>query len=233
MGAEAVAKEGERDVAEACEDNYDGEPGHALNNESESQRVNDLPDFPGIDVVLVDISVVPTHHEIVCRGHDPCRANCIVRANVRYDGDFAGKADVGEQELAEKWRKGPSNEPEPDGVEEQLVAAICVLFPSSKFVIDSERNTLLEAISSPSCEANNVSIHLQTQGHVKVLGNVRFRPKLLVAIFVKVRDLLDCRPAKDSIVTNERRNIAIGNSVADCSVNKVGEEGDAIRVSWW
>jgi hypothetical protein len=56
-------------------------------------------------------------------------------------------------------------------------------------------------------------------------------PELLVAVLVKVRDLLNGRPAEDGVVADKGRNIAVGNGVADGGVDEVGEECDTNFVS--
>jgi len=98
----------------------------------------DLPDFPAVDVVLVEVPIVPTESEVICRCHDPRRADGVVRSDVRDDRNFAREADVREQELTEQRRKRTLEDPEANRVEEQLVAAICVLLPSGKFIVDGQ-----------------------------------------------------------------------------------------------
>jgi hypothetical protein len=97
-----------------------------------------LPNSPAVDIVLIEVSIVPADRDVVRCGHDPCRADGVVCSDVRDDCDFARKADVGEQKLSKQRREGASNEPEPERVEQQLVAAVCVLLPASKFIVDSK-----------------------------------------------------------------------------------------------
>jgi len=68
---------------------------------------------------------------------------------------------------------------------------------------------------------------IQLERHLKVLRNVRFGPKLLVAVLVEVADLLNGGPAKDGVVTDERGDVAVADGVLDGRVDEVGEEGDA------
>jgi hypothetical protein len=133
VGSEAVAQDSEGDVSEACEDNHDGEPVDGVSKIASYEKTmeeHDLPNFPGIDVVLVNISIVPPNRKVVCSRHDPSSANRVVRANVGDNGDFTREANIREQELAEKRRKRTSYEPESEGVKEQFVAAVCVLLPT-------------------------------------------------------------------------------------------------------
>jgi hypothetical protein len=71
-------------------------------------------------------------------------------------------------------------------VKKELVAAIRVFLPTSQFVVDSKRDALLEAITSPCGESDDVAVYLEAERHVEILGNVGFGPKFLVAVFVEV-----------------------------------------------
>lgn len=82
--ADSVAHSCQSKVAESVKDNDNGEP-----------------DFPAVDVILVEITVEPADSEVICDCEDPGSANGVVGANVGNDRDFAGHADVGKQELAE------------------------------------------------------------------------------------------------------------------------------------
>ena len=55
-------------------------------------------------------------------------------------------------------------------------------------------------------------------------------PEFLVAILVKVADLLDGGPAEDSVVTDEGRDVTVADGVLDGRVDEVGEEGDTAVV---
>jgi hypothetical protein len=55
---------------------------------------------------------------------------------------------------------------------------------------------------------------------------MRLGPEFLVVVFVQIGNLLNSRPAKDSIVTNERSNVSVSDCVANGRVDQVGEEGD-------
>ena len=209
--ADSVAHDCQGDVAEAIEDNDDREP-----------------DLPGVDVVLVEVSVEPADGEVIHRGHDPGSADGVVGTNVGDDGDLGGEADVGEEETAEERGEGTLIDPSAHRVEEELVASICVFFPSGQLIIHGERDTFLESFTGPSGETDDVAIALETQRHVKVFGDVGFRPEFLIPIFVDIGDLLNGGPAKHGVMTNEGSDIAIGNGVFDSSIDKVGEEGDAV-----
>jgi hypothetical protein len=56
---------------------------------------------------------------------------------------------------------------------------------------------------------------------------VRFRPEFFIAVFVKVGDLLNGRPAEDGVVADEGGDVAVGDGVGDGGVDEVGEESDA------
>lgn len=81
---DAVAHDRESDVAQAVEDDDDGEP-----------------DLPAVDVVFVEVSVVPADGEVVCGRHDPCRADGVIRSYVGDDGDLGGEANIAEEEAGE------------------------------------------------------------------------------------------------------------------------------------
>jgi hypothetical protein len=112
-------------------------------------------------------------------------------------------------------------------VEQQLITSISVLLPARKLVVDCKRDTFLEAVAGPGSKADDVAIDLETQGHVEIFGNVRFRPELLVAIFVKVGDLLNGGPAEDGVVADKGGDVAVGDGIGDGGVDEVGEERDA------
>ena len=63
--ADTVTHDGERDVTETVEDNDQREP-----------------DFPRVEVVLVEVSVVPAHDKVVDGGKNPGGANGVVGTNV-------------------------------------------------------------------------------------------------------------------------------------------------------
>ena len=99
----------QRDVAEPIED-YD----------------NTKPNFPAVDVIFVQVAVEPADGEVVRQRHDPGCADGVVRPDVGDDGDFAGEADVAEEEAAEEFGEGAAVGPGAEGVEEELVAAVGV-----------------------------------------------------------------------------------------------------------
>jgi hypothetical protein len=105
---------------------------------------------------------------------------------------------------------------------------ISVFLPTVQFIIDSERYTLLESISGVGSEANDVACNLKTQRHIEIFRDMRLGPKLFIAVFIFIRDFLQSRPTKNSIVTDEGRHITIGDGVSDSCVDEVGEESDTI-----
>jgi hypothetical protein len=161
VGSEAVAEDGEGDVAQTCEDDHEGEPAIVNTNLIFWGRKGGLPDSPAVDIVLVEIAVIPTNCHVVRCCHDPRRADGVVCSNVRNNGDLTSEADVREQKLAEKRCEGTSHEPEPEWVEQQLVAAVRILFPTSKLIVDCERDAFLEAVTGPGCKTDNIAIYLE------------------------------------------------------------------------
>lgn len=60
---------------------------------------------------------------------------------------------------------------------------------------------------------------------------MRLGPELFISILVFVRDFLQGRPTENSVVADERRDVTIGDSVANSGIDEVGEEGNAGRMS--
>lgn len=85
----SISHRRQRDVSESVEDNDNGEP-----------------DFPAVNVVLVQVSIKPANGEIIGNGQNPCGANGVVGPNVADNGDFGGEADVGEEEFTEEGCEG-------------------------------------------------------------------------------------------------------------------------------
>lgn len=107
-----------------------------------------------------------------------------------------------------------------------------VLLPSSKLVVNRNRDTFLEAVALVRRQTDNVAHTLKPQTHVKVLGDRLLGPEFVVhaAVFVLavVRNLLDCRPPENSVVSDKRRDIATSHGKPDHGVDHIGEEGDAL-----
>lgn len=63
-------------------------------------------------------------------------------------------------------------------MEEEFVAAVGILLPSSKLVKDGEGDTFLESVVTfmVNGETNNEAGNLKTEGKIEVLGNVRVGP---------------------------------------------------------
>ena len=187
-----VPHDGQCDVAETIEDDDDAEP-----------------DLPRVDVVFVKVAIEPSDSEVIGCSHDPCRTNGVVSADVGDDRDLGRESDVTEQEAAKEFGERTTDRPETDGMEQQFVASIRVLLPSCQLVVDGERDTFFEAFTCPCSQSDDVAIDLKSQRHVEVLADMTLGPELLVAVLVEEGDLLDCRPSKDCIVTNEGRDIAV------------------------
>lgn len=94
------------------------------------------PDVPRTDVVLVDVPLEPTNDQVVGSRQQPSGSNGIVCANVCDNVDLGARSHVTTNEFAEERGERASNEPESNGVEDQLVAAVSVLLPTRKLVVD-------------------------------------------------------------------------------------------------
>ena len=209
--ANPISHDGQGNVAQPVKDNN-----------------NRKPDLPRIDVVLVEVAVEPTNRKVIRRRHDPRSTNSIISPDVGNDRDLRGEADIREQKLAEEFSERTTIDPLTDRMEEKFIATIGVLLPSSKLVVDSQRDTFFETLASPSRKTDNVAIALKAKRHIKILRHVGFRPELVVAVFILVGDLLDGSPAEDGIVADEGSDVAVGDGVANGGVDEVGEEGDAV-----
>lgn len=208
---DTVAHDSQRDVTETDEDNDQTEP-----------------HIPGVEVVLVEVSVEPTDGEVVDERQDPGGTNSVVCSNVRQNSNLGSHTNLGDQELVAKRRERTLCEPHVQRVEEQLVAAIGVLLPTGQLVVHGKRDTLLETFASPSGETNNVAVTLETQGHVEVFRHSILSPELLVVVLVKVGYLLDSLPAENSVVTDEGCDVTVGDGVFDGRIDQVGEIGDTV-----
>lgn len=207
----AISHGGESNVTEAVEDDDNGEP-----------------NFPGVDVVLVQISVEPSDRKVIGSRHDPGCSDGVIGSNVRDDGYLGRETDVAEEESAEQRGERSLVDPHAHWVEEQLVTAVGILLPASKFVVDGKGDTFLEAITGPSGKTDDETITLETKRHVEILGHVRLGPELFVIVFVDIRYLLNGGPAENGIVADKGCNIAVGYSVPDGGVDQVGKESDPV-----
>lgn len=87
------------------------------------------------------------HEEKVEQGNYPRDGDGKVRTHVADDGDLNRQPDVGRQEKADKPPgEGPSGRPLPQWVEEQLAAAVSVLFPARELIVDGEAEPLGERL---------------------------------------------------------------------------------------
>lgn len=141
--SDAVPHDGQRDIAQAVEDDDDAEP-----------------HLPAVDVVLVKIPIEPADSKVIGQGHDPRRPNGVVRANVADDGDLGCEADVGEQKATEQFGEWALVDPFAHRVEEKLVAAVGVLFPPCEFVVHRQADTLLKAAVCPGRQTDDVAVTL-------------------------------------------------------------------------
>lgn len=112
-------------------------------------------------------------------------------------------------------------------MEQQLVATIGTFLPASKLIVDCKANSFLEAFSCPCGEPDDIAVTLETKRNVEIFRHLGFGLELLIAVFVRVTDLLDSTPSEDSIVTNEWSYVSIGNCVFDSRVNHIRKERDA------
>ena len=113
-------------------------------------------------------------------------------------------------------------------MEEKLVATIGIFLPTCQFIVDSQRHTFFESLASPSSKTNSITIALETERHVEILGYVGLGPEFLVSVLVLIGDLLNSRPAENGVVSDERGNITVGDSVSNGRIDEVGEESNTV-----
>jgi hypothetical protein len=211
---ESVAEDGESNVTQGTEHDDQGEV-----------------DLERIEIVVIKVAIEPADKEVVCKSQDPRCADCVVCPDICHNGDLGGKTNIRGEELSEERSKRTASKPESEWMEQQFVAAVSVLLPAIQFVVHCQGNTFFEAIAGIGAKTNDVTGNLETQRHIEVLRDVRLRPELFVSIFVIVGHFLQGRPTENSIVANKRRDVTIGNRVADGRIDKVGEEGNSGRTS--
>ena len=177
---------------------------------------------------MVVVSVKPTEDEVVDEGQKPGRRDSIVRSNVGHDGHFGSNWHGRGDEIAEELGEWAASWPVSERMEDEFAASVGVLFPSSQLVVDGERDAFLEAISGVRGITKDIPLGLKAKGHVEIFRHSDLGPVLFwVTVLTAVSDVLNCRPAKNSIVANERRDIAVCNCKRDGGVDKIREEGDA------
>ena len=155
--AQAVTEDGEADVAEAGEDDEEGDE-----------------DAPRLDVEGVDVAIVPADEEVVQDGERETEGEGVVGRDVGEDGDFGGHLHVGEEEAAEEGREWGFPEPGVHRVEDELVTAVGVLLPTGQLVVDGQGHTLFEFIAVVCRKADDASSHLHTQRDIEILRHVAF-----------------------------------------------------------
>lgn len=101
------------------------------------------------------------------------------------------------------------------------------LFPSSKFIIDGQGDTFLEASLVVSSQAHNEAVHLHSQADIEVLGHVAIRPEFAYTIFLK-GDSLDGFPAQEGVVTDKGSAITVADGELNGHVDEVGKVCDAV-----
>ncbi|KAI6749400.1 hypothetical protein HG530_015239 [Fusarium avenaceum] len=114
-------------------------------------------------------------------------------------------------------------------MEHKLVAAVSVLLPSVQLIVDGQRNTLLETTVVVSSQTTHHTSHLNSQTDIEILRDVSVGPPLGNFVgWINKRDTLYSLPAKESVVADERCDIAGTNTVLDGCVDNVGEVGDTV-----
>src|SRR6266487_4311849 len=103
-------------------------------------------------------------------------------------------------------------------MEQEFVTSVCVFLPPGKLVVDGQGNAFLEPIAGPRCQSDDITVTLETKGHIKVFRDMPLGPEFFVAILIFIRDLLDSRPAKNSVMANKGSDITIRHGVLDGSV---------------
>lgn len=67
-----------------------------------------------------------TNSKVVDERENPCRANSVVCPNISHDRELRRQWDARSEKVAEELREGTASWPELEGVENELVAPVCV-----------------------------------------------------------------------------------------------------------
>ena len=112
-------------------------------------------------------------------------------------------------------------------MENQLRTAVGIFLPPRKLVVDRQRHAFFEALACVGGQAEYVPTGLETQRHVEVFAHRGFRP-IFFRLVLEVRDVLDCCPTQEGVVSHEGRHISVADGVLDCAVDKIREECDTL-----
>lgn len=109
-------------------------------------------------------------------------------------------------------------------MENELVTAIGILFPTRQLIIQGERHALFEFTVVVRSQTNSHALHLQSETDIKILGDVCIRPPLCLAIRrIHKLNTLNSLPPEESVVANEGRYITGANTILDSGINNIGK----------
>ena len=159
---------------------------------------------------MVNGVLEPANQQVVdeCQRYSGCHG--VVCANVGEDCHFGGNLDVAEDEAPEEGSEGALKWPLVEWMEHQFIAAVCVFFPASELVVDSQGDSFFEAAVVVGCKADDEMVHLEAQTDVEIFRHVIVRPEFCHAVFFP-GDALDGFPADECVMPHEGGTVAVSN----------------------
>ena len=125
-----------------------------------------------------------------------------VREHIRQDCEFVMERCTTPDEPMDGGVDRTLGQPLGERIKQQLGTPVRVLPPSVQLVVDRKRDTLLESAVGVRGPPNNITLFLQSQGHVKVLRDIMFRPNFLFLISrIHEHRVLNGRPPEKTKVT--------------------------------
>jgi hypothetical protein len=115
----------------------------------------------------------PSHQAIVDNTERERGGHGVVGKYIAENSYFGGTLDIALYQPPQERRKGPLIEPLVEGIEQEFVTAVSILLPTSQFIKNSKRHTLLKFTVMIGGKANNEPGNLETESLVEIFGNVR------------------------------------------------------------
>jgi len=101
--------------------------------------------------------------------------------------------------------------------------------PSSKLIHSGKRDTLLKLHVGVCSPSEHPALGLEGESNLEVFRDVRFGPNSGSSVIrVDLGAFLDSRPSEESIVTDERSDITVGDHERDGDLKHGSEEGHGV-----
>lgn len=168
-----------------------------------------------------------TDEHVVEHSQRPSKTDGIVREDVTQGGNFAGKRNVTAEVLSKERSKGSPSNPVSERMEQQLRTTPGILLPSVDFVITGKGDTLFKLVVRVGSPSDDVAFQLKSKGDGEVFRHVRFGPDFSYSVLFE-DDLLQSRPSKECVVTDERTHGTVCATERDSQLDTSGEMGDTV-----